>query len=378
MNRSLTTAGFVTMIAAIAGCALSPTGPSSIPTVNNATSDITAPLSQARQPLHEAPEDRPAVPWGTPNPCPNAPKNPQNLWIKYVGITPSQHPSPFTLFTGYDYSIDNVHWYPCKKVLQPYTPDPRWTPHEVTGGTHLPNGWSQATGSVNAMVMPSSGGSAVSVIDDGRKTPKILATILDPGQSAVAVAAHNDGTLYVSSTAIDQSYDYSGVGVYAPGKKTQARFLYARAFSSGPVVTGGVAVDQKHNVFLSEGAYGQGFVEEFLGGKNPGVATGIQTSGPGALLVDSKGNLVVSDSALPGIEVYPPGSSTPSLTIPTAEPPTSIAFDKSEQHLYVVEFLNSTLATYAYPSGAMIAAGTMQDGLGNQEMPFAIATEPLK
>jgi hypothetical protein len=83
--------------------------------------------------------------------------------------------------------------------------------------------------------------------------------------------------------------------------------------------TDGMAEDGQGNLYVAYRAGGKfrtGSIAEFSGPHLTNMRLlGMTTSQPQGLLVDSAGNVVVVESAADQIEVFPPGATTPSVTV---------------------------------------------------------------
>lgn len=181
-------------------------------------------------------------------------------------------------------------------------------------------------------------GDKVWIFKSGQTTP--FQTITDStGPEAIAVAPN--GNVLVGD-------DSGGVNVYPAGQTTPSVRL------SNPNITyvSCVGVDSNNNVFAGgfKGAY-LGTVVEYQntsgGGTNLGL-TGLQV--PSTVLFDAGGNLVVSDYLESVINIYPPGQTAPSSTIPIHSPDRG-SFSNTKAKLYVPQATVDQVSYLRYPRG---------------------------
>lgn len=211
---------------------------------------------------------------------------------------------------------------------------------QITDGISQPEGI--ATDKNGNLYVADLGSDTVTVYPHGSTSPSQTLTESD-GPDDVAVT--EDG--HVLAGDID-----GGVDVYAPGASSPSSRLTNPDIGS----VDGVGVDRHDNVYAAgENDSGGPVVVEFANmsgsGKNLNL-TGLL--GPTGALVDKKGNLVISDYELPGINIYPPGSTSPSATIANSEDPDRSALNKKENLIYVPEAFNGSVNIYKYPSGTLL------------------------
>jgi hypothetical protein len=211
---------------------------------------------------------------------------------------------------------------------------------EISDGLQAPEG--MATDEKGNLYVTNLTAKTVTVYPKGSTSPSLT---LRESNSPVDVAITKKNYVLVGDIS-------GGVDVYPP----KATAPSARLTYSDLVQVGGVAVDAHNNVYVA-GYTSQStpIVVEFahLGptGANLNL-TGLVS--PAGVLVDKHGNLAVSDNTLPGVNIYPPGSTSPSATIANAEAPDRSAFDRTENLIYVPESTNDAVNIYDYPSGAFV------------------------
>jgi hypothetical protein len=135
-----------------------------------------------------------------------------------------------------------------------------------------------------------------------------------------------------------------------------------------------VALDKAGNVYVTTytASFGNGVIIKYPPGSTQGTDLGIDTAGPGGIVVDLAGNIVTGDQRLPGVLVFPPGATSPSLTFGTNEvDPDPVRMNAAETRAYVGDGVGNAVNVYAYPSGNLV--NTIYDGIDG---PFGLALDP--
>jgi hypothetical protein len=148
----------------------------------------------------------------------------------------------------------------------------------------------------------------------------------DPGGLAVA----KDGTVYVVVACCSNE-----IAIFSPGGSSPSGYLTMPSGVSPYFTT----VDKNGNVFVSGWSTGyNGGVWEFKHGTGSAIDLNLQGLGQaaaGGIVVDNKGNLVVSSRSNKAIDIYPKGSTTYSRQMSLASTPYGIAFTKDYKQLFV-------------------------------------------
>ena len=180
------------------------------------------------------------------------------------------------------------------------------------------------------------------------------------------VVAGRDGTVYVGDYG-----DGSGGNVeeYANGSTTPTLLI---SFASGPL---GVALD-KHNKLYVAYNNGNNFDIEVLkfkpgssNGKNLGIH--IKNGNAGGLAFDENDDLLLVDQSLPGVDIFPPGATTPSKQIKGFSKAYQIALNQKNTHLFVSNPSGPSVKEVAYPSGTPIRSFS-----SSLSAAFGVATSP--
>ncbi len=180
------------------------------------------------------------------------------------------------------------------------------------------------------------------------------------------VVAGRDGTVYVSDFG-DGSH--SNLYEYAGGSTTPTTTIPFATFPAG------VALDTHNKVYVAYNDSTNTDIEvlKFRPGSTRGKNLGIhiKNGNAGGLAFDKKGDLLLDDQSLPGVDVFPPGATTPSQQIKGFNLAYQIALNQRNSHLFVSDPFGPSVAEVAYPSGTPIRG--FSSGLAGA---FGVATSP--
>ncbi len=180
------------------------------------------------------------------------------------------------------------------------------------------------------------------------------------------VVAGRDGTVYVSDFG---NGSHSNLYEYANGSTTPTTTI---PFATYPA---GVALNTRNKLYV---AYNDAtntdievlkFAEGSTKGKNLGIH--LKNGNAGGLAFDKKGDLLLDDQSLPGVDVFPPGATTPSQQIKGFNLAYQIALNHKDTHLFVSDPFGPSVAEVAYPAGTPIRS--FSTGLAGA---FGVATSP--
>jgi DNA-binding beta-propeller fold protein YncE len=185
----------------------------------------------------------------------------------------------------------------------------------------------------------------------GQTTPSMTVSVgID---QPISVAVGLDGTLYVGEFANDLVLEF-GPGHWASGPT---------AIITSLTYPEGLTLDADNNLYAAwnDQNYG-GQVDTFAPGSTIGTNIGIATGLTGDVKIDTAGNLVLADQANQAIDIFSPGSTTPSRVLHTiGSDPYKVAFDKSERTLYVADPDTNTVLVFDYATGIQVR--TIYSGL---------------
>jgi DNA-binding beta-propeller fold protein YncE len=113
----------------------------------------------------------------------------------------------------------------------------------------------------------------------------------------------------------------------------------------------GINVDAADNLYVAyRGKSGNGSIEEFPPKSTKGHVLRMHLVQPQALQLDRSGNiLVVETGTRQAIDVFPPGSRSPSQIVRVTLGITQIALRESEKYLYLSNFFNDNVYIGQYP-----------------------------
>ena len=157
-----------------------------------------------------------------------------------------------------------------------------------------------------------------------------------------------NGNLYVSNG------DNGTVVEFSAGSTSACRVL-----KTPGIETDGLAFDQKGNLYVayrtSNGPTAGG-IEMFAPGSSVGQVIGMTLDEPQGVVLDTSGNIVVSETGpTDRIDVFPPASQTASLEVPMPQPSSShsvateLVIDCNEQYLYVSALYSGIVFGAEYP-----------------------------
>ena len=217
----------------------------------------------------------------------------------------------------------------------------------ITQGISGPN--ALAVDSAGDLFVSNVGDATVTVYPPGSSTPSktyrrgFNARLTNP----LTVAVGKDGTMYlVNYTHVGME---SQVLIYPPGMMSPSMAIDLTGGADG------LAVDPSNDLYVSENTSTGGRVLKFAPGSTNGVDLGISVHFAGGLALDRKLDLLVCDQTAPSIDVFPPGSTQPSLVINQGfVDPYGMAFGEFFQRLYVADSAGDNLLVYSYPDGALI------------------------
>lgn len=180
------------------------------------------------------------------------------------------------------------------------------------------------------------------------------------------VVAGRDGTVYVSDFG-DGSH--SNLYEYANGSTTPTTIIPFATFPAG------VALNTHNKLYVAYNDATNSDIEvlKFKPGSTTGKNLGIhvKNGNAGGLAFDKKGDLLLDDQSLPGVDVFPPGATTPSQQITGFSLAYQIALNQRNTHLFVSDPFGPSVEEVAYPSGTQIRS--FSSGLSGA---FGVATSP--
>ena len=181
-----------------------------------------------------------------------------------------------------------------------------------------------------------------------------------------AVTVDEKGTAYVSDLVGQKVVEF-------PYGNTRSKRTITIEYPQG------VATDLKKDLYVAYNTGGHGggpgTVNEYAPKATNGTNLNLPIVWAAGDAIDKQSDVVVADQGSgsnAAVYVFPPGSTTPSLTITQGlEDPFRLAFDKKFKHLYVADAESNVVQVYSYPSGTL--ADTISSGLKSA---FGVAVSP--
>ena len=201
-------------------------------------------------------------------------------------------------------------------------------------------------------------GNTITEYPHARKIPSITIT---PAAPAYDVFVGADRTLYAAEPALDQ------VAEYAPGATSPSLTL---AINGG---TYGVATDKKNNLYVSylSNSDGVSHVEQFAPGATTGTDLGFTVSFAGELKLDKNSDIIIGDRNNNIIDIFPPGATAPSRTIPIGGKPVNFCLNQAETQLYVSALNQVQIFDYqsGNPVGSIVKDLRVPSGVAARRAP---------
>jgi len=189
------------------------------------------------------------------------------------------------------------------------------------------------------------GNGTVTVYPPGGTSPS--ETLTGAGSPLDVVVALN-GTVYVSNY---NSNTNGTVLEYPKGQTTPSKTVVTFGTNSFPE---GLAIDSSKNLYVAYNST-DGEVLKFPHGSDKGTNLGIHVGYVGGLTIDKSNDLDLVDQNLPGVDVFPPGATTPSEQIKGF----NLAFDDALNHanteIWVTQVANPPeVYGVSYPGGKIL------------------------
>jgi hypothetical protein len=223
------------------------------------------------------------------------------------------------------------------------------------GGLNQPYTGLFADGARNVYVC-NYGNGTVTVYAKGATVP--FETLTKAG-TPDAVVVGSDGTVYVAN----RNNGYNGkILVYSPNQTTPSGTLYSFTGGSYPI---SMALNSRKTVLyigFDLPAGGNGEVEKVQLSSKTATNPGITVGTAGGIAIDNKKNLLLVDGLVPAVDVFPPGSTTPSQQITGFSGAEGIALNRDNTELWVAEGLYDTIARVTYPAGVTVDTITVDTG----------------
>ncbi len=204
-----------------------------------------------------------------------------------------------------------------------------------------------------------SGNGDVTVYKPGKTSPSLtISTGVDRPTGLTVDAA---GTVYVANVGNNTVTEYPK-GATSPSLTI--------SMSTSPQY---LAVDSADSLYVSDGIN----VTEFAKGSVSGKALGLTIGGSGGIEVDKSGNIIIIDTSVPSIDVFPAGQTKPSKQVDvTTGDPFALSLSGNEKTVYVSvgEGSNFIIQALAYPNGTTL---TNKITTNNGDWPIAVSPDAV-
>jgi hypothetical protein len=223
-------------------------------------------------------------------------------------------------------------------------------------------------------------GSQVRVYPESGVNQRQIASITDGVSGAYGLFVDGDRDLYVANSTTITAYHPGTLSPYIvysdPGRplyvvKTHAGWLYAanqdgtvseyppgrtrpdRTLQTPGSEADGINVDDESNLYVAyRDASGMGSIKKFGRNLNGGRILGMQLTQPQGLQLDHAGNiLVVETGDKQVVDIFPPGSTSPSKVVQATEGVTQVVLREANETMYVSNRRNGNVYISQYPPG---------------------------
>jgi hypothetical protein len=256
-------------------------------------------------------------------------------------------------------------------------PKPASTMLEHSDPARKPRGWFRK-GRVKGSLIYVAAGNQVVIFPERGDNPAPVGAITDQVSNAYGLFVDGRRDLYVANDSTITAYrpgsvhpwidyldarrplyvvvDHSGrlyaanqdgsVSEFAPRQQEADRWLQTPGMEAD-----GINLDAANDLYVAyRGKSGNGSIEEFPPNSTKGRVLGMHLVQPQALQLDHSGNiLVVETGTRQAIDVFPPGSKSPSQIVRVTLGITQIALRESEKYLYFSNFFNDNVYIGQYP-----------------------------
>ena len=206
------------------------------------------------------------------------------------------------------------------------------------------------------------GNGTVTVYPAGSTSPS---ETLSGAGSPIDVVVALDGTVFVANF---NSGTDGTVLEYPKGQTTPSHTVVTFGAGSFPE---GLGIDSQNALYVAYNT-NDGEVLKFTTPSGSGTNLGIHVGYVGGMAIDKKNDILLVDQNLPGVDVFPPGSTSPSQKITGFSLAFDVAINKKSSEIFVTTPFNTPEASrLAYP------AGTINDEItGQLTSAFGVATSP--
>jgi hypothetical protein len=241
-----------------------------------------------------------------------------------------------------------------------------------------PHGWLDAGSHPGSLIYVAAGGQVLIFPESGFGR-KQIGSITDGVSSAYGLYVDGSRNLYVANSSTITAYHPGTLSPYIVYKdpsgpmyivKNHSGWLYASNHdgtvseylpghtSPSTLLTpgteaDGINVDDAGNVYVAyRDQTGMGSIKKFEANSRNGRILGMQLTQPQGLQLDHSGNiLVVETGDKQVVDIFLPGSTSPSKVVQAADGVTQVVLREANENMYVSNFHNNSVYISPYPPG---------------------------
>jgi hypothetical protein len=241
-----------------------------------------------------------------------------------------------------------------------------------------PRAWLDA-GSDSGSLIYVAAGSQVRIFPETGFNPAQIGAITDHVNSAYGLFVDGDRNLYVANAETISAYHRGSLDswIVYPDRagplyvvKDHAGRLYAanrngsvteypprqrrpdRTLHTPGVEADGINLDDADNLYVAyRDQTGMGSIEKFRPNSRRGRVLGMQLDQPQGLQLDHSGNILVVESGKGAVDIFPPGSTSPSQIVEAGLGVTQVVLREAGDDMYVSNWKTGNVYISHYPPG---------------------------
>lgn len=261
-----------------------------------------------------------------------------------------------------------------------------------------PSGWLHTKNASGSLIYVAAG-RQVNIFPESGDNPAQIGKITDHVNGAYGLFVDGNRDLYVANSTTITSYhpgdlhpwivysdtasplyvvkDHGGrlyaanrngtVTEYPPLKTTPDRVLQTPG-----VEADGINIDDAGNLYVAYRNGTNGSIEKFRPNSIKGRILGMQLDQPQGLQLDHSGNILVVESGKEVVDIFPPGSTSPSQIVQAGDGVTQVVLREAGDNMYVSNFANGNIYISHYPPGEF---QVKIDGAGGGVQGMALSNE---
>jgi len=242
-----------------------------------------------------------------------------------------------------------------------------------------PRGWLNTVSQPGSLIYVAAG-RQVLIFSESGFNRKQIGSITDGVRNAYGLYVDGSRNLYVANSSTITAYHPGTLNPYVVYKdpagpmyivKNRSGWLYAanhdgtvseylpghtspsRTLLTPGTEADGINVDDASDVYVAyRDQTGMGSIKEFQANSRNGRILGMQLTQPQGLQLDHSGNiLVVETGDKQVVDIFPPGSTSPSNVVQAVDGVTQVVLREANENMYVSNFRNYSVYISPYPPG---------------------------